>query len=72
MHAGPSGAHQVSNRTTETVRVVIVGNWAIPRAVFYPDSNEIKVRWSPTDEGQAMWQLGETTGYWDSEGPGAQ
>lgn len=65
--AGPDGAHQVVNRTDEPVRVLIVGNWSIPRAVLYPDSNEIKVRWTPAPDDVGTWRMDDVIDYWDSE-----
>lgn len=63
MPEGPDGAHQVINRTDRPVRVLIVGNWRLPRVTFYPDANEIKVRWSPAADDQAMWKLGDAIDY---------
>jgi uncharacterized cupin superfamily protein len=65
---GPAGAHQVINRSDEPARVLIVSNFAIPRAAFYPDSDEIKVRWSPRADDALMWRRGDAVEYWDSEG----
>jgi uncharacterized cupin superfamily protein len=65
---GPDGAHQVINRSDEPARILIVSNFAIPRAAFYPDSDEIKVRWSPRADDALMWRRDDALEYWDSEG----
>jgi uncharacterized cupin superfamily protein len=40
---GPEGAHKVTNRTDETVRVLMVSTKMAPAAVVYPDSDKIGV-----------------------------
>jgi uncharacterized cupin superfamily protein len=64
---GPAGAHQVVNRSDEPVRVLIVSNFAMPRAAFYPETDEVKVRWSPAPEDTLMWRRQDAVGYWESE-----
>jgi uncharacterized cupin superfamily protein len=64
---GPRGAHQVVNRSDEPVRVLIVSNFAMPRAAFYPDTDEVKVRWSPEPEDTLTWRRRDAVEYWESE-----
>ena len=40
---GPDGAHQLSNRTEEPVRYLMVANRPSPEAVEYPDSGQLSV-----------------------------
>ena len=64
---GPAGAHQLVNLSSEPARVLIVSNFAMPRAAFYPDSDEIKVRWSAEPDDTAMFRRGDAIEYWGSE-----
>jgi uncharacterized cupin superfamily protein len=64
---GPRGAHQVVNRSDEPVRVLIVSNFALPRAVFYPDADEVRVRWGPAPDDALMWRRSDAVEYWESE-----
>jgi uncharacterized cupin superfamily protein len=41
---GPSGAHQVVNRTDEPVRFLVVSEMRSPEIAVYPDSNKIGAR----------------------------
>lgn len=50
---GPSGAHNVINRTDETARVVIFSTKREPAVAVYPDSDKIGV-WTPNDEDDLM------------------
>ena len=44
--AGPDGAHKVSNRQSETARIVIFSTKNEPAVAVYPDSDKIGV-WPP-------------------------
>jgi uncharacterized cupin superfamily protein len=46
--AGPSGAHQVSNRGTTKARVLLFSKVALPSVSVYPDSDTIGV-WPDDD-----------------------
>ena len=65
--SGPDGAHQLTNRATEPVRVLIVSSFALPRAAVQVDSNKLMIRWG-TGEGERRWFfLDDAAGYWDGE-----
>jgi uncharacterized cupin superfamily protein len=65
---GPDGAHQVVNRSAEPVRVLIVSNFALPRAAFYPDSDEVRVRWDAGPDDALLFRRENAIEYWASEG----
>jgi uncharacterized cupin superfamily protein len=46
---GPPGAHKVTNRTDETVRVAILSTKQSPAVAVYPDSDKL-----------AIWRLGDS------------
>jgi uncharacterized cupin superfamily protein len=41
--AGPEGAHKFTNRTEETVRVMLLSTLSAPSVAVYPDSDKIGV-----------------------------
>lgn len=61
---GEAGAHKVTNRTGETVRVAILSNKGDPGAAVYPDSEKVGV-WPPGK----LFRLAEERSYWDGETP---
>ena len=64
--AGPDGAHKVTNRTDETVRVLMLSTKRTPAVVVYPDSDKIGVY---TDEPRDTMLVRRESGvdYWDRE-----
>ena len=64
---GPKGAHQVVNVSDEPVRVLLVSNFAMPRAAFYPDTDEVMVRWTAEPEDKLMFSREDAVDYWDRE-----
>jgi uncharacterized cupin superfamily protein len=64
--AGPTGAHKVTNRTDEVVRVLMVSTKRMPAVAVYPDSDKIGVF---TDEKRddVMVRRESTVDYWDRE-----
>ena len=68
---GPTGAHQVVNRTDDFVRVLFVSNFALPRAAVQPDSDKIMIRWSPVLEDRLIFRRSDAAEYWEGERPGA-
>ncbi len=65
--SGPDGAHKLTNRAGDTVRVLLVSNFALPRAAVQVDSGKIMVRWGPGSADRRWFFLGEEAGYWDGE-----
>jgi len=63
---GPSGAHQMLNRTEEPVRVLMLSTALSPDVIEYLDSGKI----AATDaNGQRLFRMlrGETAEYWEGE-----
>lgn len=55
---GPDGAHQLSNRTDEPVRYLMVANRPSPEAVEYPDSGQLSVMaFTESQLGAPLWDL---------------
>jgi uncharacterized cupin superfamily protein len=59
---GEDGAHKVTNRTSETIRVAILSNKTQPGVVVYPDSSKLGV-W-PQNK---LFRLADAVDYWDGE-----
>jgi uncharacterized cupin superfamily protein len=55
---GPEGAHQLSNRTDEPVRYLMVSNRPSPEAVEYPDLGQVSVMaFTDSQLGGPLWDL---------------
>jgi uncharacterized cupin superfamily protein len=64
---GPDGAHKVTNRTQETVRVMMLSTVSHPAIAIYPDSDKVGVWAGP---GQQLGMFRGATGdvdYYDGE-----
>ena len=59
---GEAGAHKVTNRTDQPVRVAMVSNKAEPAVALYPDSDKIGV-W-PQNK---LFRVGDAVDYWEGE-----
>jgi uncharacterized cupin superfamily protein len=59
---GEAGAHKVTNRTDETLRVAMLSNKSDPGAAVYPDSDKIGV--FPPNK---LFRLGDAVDYWEGE-----
>jgi uncharacterized cupin superfamily protein len=59
---GPEGAHKVTNRTGEVLRVLMLSAMAEVSICVYPDSNKVSV-WPP---GLTL-RMDEPVGYWHGE-----
>jgi uncharacterized cupin superfamily protein len=59
---GEEGAHKVTNRTDERVRVAMLSNKTQPGVAVYPDSNKIGV-WPQ----EKLFRLGDAVDYWEGE-----
>jgi uncharacterized cupin superfamily protein len=65
--AGPQGAHQLRNRTEDTVRVLMLSTMAEPSVAVYPDSDKIGV-WPGNPDDHVMLRRGDGgVDYWDGE-----
>jgi uncharacterized cupin superfamily protein len=62
---GPSGAHQVINRSNDPCRVLILSTKTSVAIVRYPDSGKVGL-WSQSD-GQTILSDAPELDYWDGE-----
>ena len=65
--SGPDGAHKLTNRSDDLVRVLLVSNFALPRAAVHVDSWKIMVRWGSGRDERRWFFLGEDADYWGGE-----
>jgi uncharacterized cupin superfamily protein len=65
--SGPSGAHQIINRSDEPTRVLLVSNLAMPRSAVQPDSGKIMMRWGPKWEESLWFRQDDAADYWAGE-----
>jgi uncharacterized cupin superfamily protein len=63
---GPEGAHKVTNRTDETVRIMILSTKAWPAIAIYPDSDKVGV-WTEDQADDVMVRRESDVDYWDRE-----
>jgi uncharacterized cupin superfamily protein len=63
---GPQGAHQLRNRTEETVRVLMLSTMAEPSVAVYPDSDKIGV-WPGAQSDEIMVRRESNVDYWTGE-----
>lgn len=70
---GEQGAHQLINRTTETITFLALSSSGRPDVVVYPDSNKIGVAERlPGDGGlREFYRREDDVDYWDREPPGS-
>ena len=65
--AGPQGAHKVTNRGQEKLRIVMFSSSREPAVAVYPDSDKVGV-WSGNDEDKWMFRGGQShLEYYDGE-----
>lgn len=67
--SGPAGAHKITNHSDESVRVLLVSNFVLPRAAVQLDSNKMMVRWGPGKDERRWFFVGDEADYWDDEAP---
>jgi uncharacterized cupin superfamily protein len=63
---GTAGAHQVSNATDESIRVLMLSSMLAPDILEYPDSGKVGAR-SVAGERILMSRPGPMLDYWDGE-----
>jgi uncharacterized cupin superfamily protein len=69
--SGPDGVHQILNRGSETVRVLMFSSAQVPAVAVYPDSGKVGV-WTPNDADEFMFRRAEANvNYWDGEPEGS-
>jgi uncharacterized cupin superfamily protein len=55
---GPAGAHQISNRTAEPVRYLMMSNRPSPESVEYPDTRQVSVMaLTESQFGRPLWDI---------------
>jgi len=65
--AGPDGAHKVSNRSSDTARVLMFSSAHVPAVAVYPDSDKIGV-WPGNAADNLMLRRGDGhRDYYDGE-----
>ena len=60
--AGADGAHKVTNRTEEPVRILMLSTRTKVAVAFYPDSEKVGI-WPPGK----LFRLSDAVDYWDGE-----
>jgi uncharacterized cupin superfamily protein len=65
--SGPSGAHQITNRSDEPTRVLLVSNFAMPRAAIQVDSHKMMIRWGLGADERRWFRLDDEVDYWEGE-----
>jgi uncharacterized cupin superfamily protein len=64
---GPAGAHKLTNRSQDPVRVLMFSTKAEPNAAVYPDSDKIGL-WPGDDRDRIMVRRADAgVDYWDGE-----
>jgi uncharacterized cupin superfamily protein len=63
---GPSGAHQVLNRSDSSCRLLILSSKSPLAVVHYPDSGKVGI-WTQATGYQAMLRSEPQLDYWDGE-----
>lgn len=64
--AGPDGVHKLTNRGTETVRMLIVSTANLPAVAVYPDSDKVGV-FTEGRRDNVMVRRSSDVDYWDGE-----
>jgi uncharacterized cupin superfamily protein len=64
--AGPAGAHKVTNRTDETVRVLMFSTRTDPAVAVYPDSDKIGV-WTGNKDDHVIVSRSSNVEYYEGE-----
>ena len=55
------------NRSASEARVLLVSNFAMPRAAVQVDSGKMMIRWSTSSDDRAWFKLDAAADYWDGE-----
>jgi uncharacterized cupin superfamily protein len=65
--SGPSGAHKLTNHSIEPTRLLLVSNFAVPRAAVQLDSAKMMIRWGTGPDDSRWFRIDDATDYWDGE-----
>ena len=63
--SGPEGAHSLTNRSDEPVRVLLVSSFALPRAAAQVDADKLMIRWGSGADERRWFRLDDAVEYWD-------
>jgi uncharacterized cupin superfamily protein len=63
---GPAGAHKVTNRTAEPLRVLLLSTKRLPSVAIYPDSDKLGL-WARHDRPEGFYRRDSAVGYYDRE-----
>jgi uncharacterized cupin superfamily protein len=63
---GPEGAHKVTNRSGEAVRILMLSTNSEPAVAVYPDSDKLGV-WPGDRRDDILVRRESVVGYWDRE-----
>jgi uncharacterized cupin superfamily protein len=64
--AGPDGAHKVTNRGDETIRVLMLSTMRLPSVAVYPDSDKVGI--FPGDKGDnLLFRRSASVDYYEDE-----
>jgi uncharacterized cupin superfamily protein len=66
--AGPEGAHKVTNRGSEPIRVLMVSTMRLPSVAVYPDSD--KIGFFPGKGASLLFRRPDSVEYYEGEAPG--
>jgi uncharacterized cupin superfamily protein len=65
--SGEAGAHQLINRSQTEARILLVSNFAMPRAAVQLDSHKMMIRWGVEADERAWFPLDAAADYWQGE-----
>ena len=65
--SGPEGAHLLRNDTEAPVRILLVSNFALPRAAVQVDSGKLMVRFGAGADERLWFRTDDAVDYWDGE-----
>ena len=65
---GPSGAHDISNRTDQRARVLLLSTKGRPAVAVYPDSDKVAIwRLEGGEQDELIVSRASAAGYWEGE-----
>lgn len=59
--SGPSGAHKLTNHSTEPTRLLLVSNFAMPRGAVQLDSGKMMIRWGTATDESRWFRIEDAT-----------
>ena len=63
--SGLEGAHQLTNRSDAPARVLLVSNFALPRAAVQVDADKLMIRWGTGRNERRWFRLDDAVDYWE-------